>query len=220
MIYNFDSLWVKENKTTVIDKSLRYYGKVYHFFIDPLLNEARTNIISLIPENSTVFDAGCGTGRLSLLLKEKKNCKVVGADLSLRMIDFANKSNCYEDVEFLHMDIGDITAFEENHFDYSIMCQVIHELPSNKQMNVIKEIMRVGRKTIILDSNAPLPKNAVGFVIRMIDATIGRDHYDNFKSYISSGGITGILERGGLTSQIIHRITFKSNCQQIVVLAS
>jgi ubiquinone/menaquinone biosynthesis C-methylase UbiE len=204
----------------VIDKSLRYYGKVYHLIIDPLLSEARTNIINLIPENSTVLDAGCGTGRLSFILKEKKNCKVVGVDLSLRMIDFANKSNCYNDVEFLHMDTGDLSTFEENHFDYSIMCQVIHELPSDKQMNAIKEIMRVGRKTIILDSNTPLPKNAVGFVIRMIDATIGRDHYDNFKSYISSGGIIGILKRLGLTSQITQRIIFKSNCQQIVVLAS
>jgi ubiquinone/menaquinone biosynthesis C-methylase UbiE len=153
------------------------------------------------------------------LLKEKKNCKVVGADLSVRMIDFAKKLNCYNDVEFLHIDIGDITAFEENHFDYSVMCQVIHELPSDKQRNVIKELRRVGRKTIILDSNTPLPKNAVGHVIRMIDATIGRDHYDNFKSYITSGGIIGILERLGLTSQITQRIVFKSNCQQIVVLA-
>ena len=204
----------------VTDKSLRYYGKIYHLFVDPLLNEARANIINLIPENSTVFDAGCGTGRLSLLLKEKKNCKVVGADLSLKMIDYANKSNRHNDVEFLHMDIGDIAAYEENHFDYSIMCQIIHELTSNEQINIIKEIMRVGRKTIILDSNTPLPKNPVGFVIRMIEATIGRDHNDNFRSYISSGGIIGILERLGLTSQITRRIVFKSNCQQMVVLAS
>lgn len=203
----------------VIDKSLGYYGKTYHVFIDPLLNEARANIIKLIPDNSTVFDAGCGTGRLSFLLKEKRNCKVVGADLSMRMIEYAKKSNRYNDVEFLHMDIGDL-AFEENHFDYSIMCQVIHELPPDKQIKVIKEIMRVGRKTLILDSNTPLPKNPVGLVIRMMDATFGKDHYDNFKSYISTGGIMGILERSGLTSQMIQRIVFKSNCQQIVILSS
>ena len=203
-----------------IDKSLNYYGKIYHLFIDPLLNEARANIIHLIPENSTVLDAGCGTGRLSLLLKEKKNCKVVGVDLSMRMIEFAKKSNCYNDVDFLHMDIGNLIAFEENQFDYSVMCQVIHELPKDKQIEVIKELLRVGKKTLILDSNTPLPKNAVGLVIRMIDATIGRDHYDNFKSYISSGGIMGIVERLGLTSLITQRTVFKRNCQQIVVLAS
>jgi len=204
----------------VIDKSLSYYGRTYHIILDPLLKEARNNIINLIPENSKVFDAGCGTGTLCLSLKEKKNCNVVGADLSRRMIDFANKSNCYDDVKFLHMDIGNISGYGEDSFDYSIMCQVIHELPSDKRMNVINELMRVGRKTIILDSNTPLPKNAVGLVIRMLDATFGRDHYENFKSYIASGGIIGILERGGLTSKITQRLVFKSNCQQIVVLGS
>ncbi len=136
------------------------------------------------------------------------------------MINFANKSNCYDDVNFLQMDIGNITEYGENSFDYSIMCQVIHELPSDKQINVINELMRVGRKTIILDSNTPLPKNVVGLVIRMIDATFGRDHYENFKSYTASGGIIGILERAGLASKITQRLVFKSNCQQIVVLGS
>ncbi len=204
----------------VIDKSFSYYGRTYHIILDPLLNEARNNIISLIPENSKVFDAGCGTGILSLQLREKKKCRVVGGDLSLRMLEFARKSNPFEDVKFLHMDIGNIKKYAENSFDYSIMCQVIHELPSANQINVINELMRIGRKTIILDSNTPLPKNPVGLVIRMLDATFGRDHYENFKSYIASGGIIGILERAGLTSRITQRVVFKSNCQQIVLLDS
>ena len=65
------------------------------------------------------------------------------------MINFAKDSNPYDDVTFLHMDIGNITGYEENSFDYSIMCQVIHEIPSDVQIEVITELMRVGRKTII-----------------------------------------------------------------------
>jgi ubiquinone/menaquinone biosynthesis C-methylase UbiE len=204
----------------VLDKSLSYYGKTYHALVDPLLKEARNQIINLIPENSKVFDAGCGTGVLSLLLREKRNCQVVGADLSVKMIDFAKKSNPYGDVNFFHMDVGDITGCEERSFDYSVMCQVIHELPSDKQPEVVNELMRVARKTIILDSSTPLPKNAVGLVIRMMDATFGRDHYDNFKSYLVSGGIDGILKRAGVKSKVIDRLVFNKNCQQIVVLAS
>jgi ubiquinone/menaquinone biosynthesis C-methylase UbiE len=204
----------------VLDKSLRYYGKAYHALVDPLLKEARNQIINLIPENSKVFDAGCGTGVLSSLLQEKRNCQVIGADLSLKMIDFAKKSNPYADVNFLHMDVGDITGCEEQSFDYSVMCQVIHELPQDKQPKVVNELLRVAIKTIILDSNTPLPKNAVGLVIRMMDATFGRDHYDNFKSYLASGGIDGILERAGLKSKVIDRLVFNKNCQQIVTLAS
>ena len=203
----------------VIDKSLFYYGKIYHMLLDPLSQGAKNSIVNLIPENSKVFDAGCGTGALSLLLKERKNCRVVGADLSLRMIDFAQKSNPYDDVIFLHMDIGNVTGYEENSFDYSIMCQVIHELPADQQIKVINELMRVGRETIILDFNSPLPKNTGGLSIRMIDGTLGRNHYGNFKSYITSGGIIGILERAGLKSKLIESSILKGNCMQVVVLA-
>jgi len=79
--------------------------------------------------------------------------------------------------------------------------------------------MRIGRKTVVLDSNTPLPQNILGIAIGMTDATFGRDHHDYFKSYIASGGIMGILERAGLTSNIVQRLICRHNCQQIVILA-
>lgn len=92
-----------------IDKSLFWYGKIYHMHTDPQLKEARNHILKLIPEKSKIFDAGCGTGTLALLLREKANCQVIGADISVKQIDFARKSNPYDDVNFLHMDVTDIT---------------------------------------------------------------------------------------------------------------
>jgi ubiquinone/menaquinone biosynthesis C-methylase UbiE len=203
----------------VIDKSLYYYGNIYHVLIDPLLRASWEQIVNVIPENSSIFDAGCGTGRLSLLLRKRKKCRVVGADLSIKMLDFASKSNPFNDVKFLHMDIGNIGEYGENSFDYAVMCQVIHEMPPDKQPKVIGELMRIGRKLLILDANTPLPKNIVGMFIRLIDATLGRDHYDNYRSYIASGGVMGILERAGLTANVVQRLIFRSGCQQIVVLA-
>jgi len=205
--------------TTVNDKSLFYYGNIYHAVIDPLLKASWKQIAGLVPENSRVFDAGCGTGRLSLLLRRQRNCQVVGADLSRRMLDFAERSNPYDDVKFMHMDVTNIEEYPENSFDYSVMCQVIHELPAVKQPKAVSELMRIGKKTVILDSNTPLPRNPVGIVVRLMDATFGRDHYGNFKSYIASGGIMGILERAGLTSHIVQTLVFRRGCQHIVILA-
>jgi ubiquinone/menaquinone biosynthesis C-methylase UbiE len=204
---------------TVSDKSLFYYGNIYHAVIDPLLKESWKQIANLVPDNSRIFDAGCGTGRLSLLLRKQRNCQVIGADLSRRMLHFAEKPNPYDDVKFMHMDITDLGEYPENSFDYSVMCQVIHELPADKQPKAVSELMRIGRKALILDANTPLPRNVVGMVIRLMDATFGRDHYDNFKSYIASGGIMGILDRAGLTSHIIQRLVFRRGCQHIVMLA-
>ena len=203
----------------VTDKSLFYYGTIYHLIVDPMVKASWKEIMNVIPANSRVFDAGCGTGGLAKMLRRERNCQVVGADLSRRQLAFAEKSRPDDDVTFLHMDVSDIREYPDNSFDYSVMCQAIHEVPAEKQVAVISELMRIAGKAIILDSNTPLPKNYVGLVIRLMDATIGRDHYDKFKSYIASGGIMGILERAGLTSNVVQRVTFRRNGLQFVVLA-
>jgi len=208
----------KEESCMPVDKSLFYYGRIYHLLIDPALKEARDNILRLIPAGSKVLDVGCGTGQLALLLRAQKRCSVVGVDLSLRMISFAQDSNPYDDVSFLHGDARSILDFEENAFDYAVMCQVIHELPLNTQLQAVSELTRLGRRTIIQDSTVPLPRNVTGLAIRMAEATFGRDHLGNFKAYVAAGGITGILEKAELQSRIAKRVVFNHDCQQLVVL--
>lgn len=99
------------------------------------------------------------------------------------------------------------------------MCQVLYILPSNKRLGVVAELMRISKNTIIADFNTPLPRNVLGITIRLLQPILGRSHYDNYKSYLTSGGITGILKTAGLELKIAQRFTFKHNCQQIVVLA-
>ena len=76
-----------------VDKSLFFYGPIFHKFLDPQLAENRRVAVDLIPEGSSVLDISCGTGQLCFALKVQKNCRVVDLDLSLRMLEFARKSN-------------------------------------------------------------------------------------------------------------------------------
>jgi len=202
----------------VTDKSLFYYGSIYHIIIDPMIRASWKQIMNVVSDNSRVFDAGCGTGGLALLLRREKNCQVVGADLSRRQLDFAQSSIHDDNIKFVHMDVSDISEYKDNSFDFSVMCQVIHEIPADKQPAIISELMRIAKRTVILDSNTPLPKNHVGLVVRFMDTTFGRDHYENFKSYIASGGIMGILERAELKSNVVKRMTFRRNALQLVML--
>ena len=73
------------------------------------------------------------------------------------MVTFCVNSNSYDDVKSCHMDICNLAEYEENSFDYAVKCQVTHELPAETQPRVISGLMRIGRKTVILDSNVPLP---------------------------------------------------------------
>ena len=81
------------------DKSLFYYGSIYNKLFDPELAEARQTAVDLVADGSCVLDIACGTGQLCFALRQKKHCRVVGIDISSRMLRFAEKSNLYDDVK-------------------------------------------------------------------------------------------------------------------------
>jgi SAM-dependent methyltransferase len=74
--------------------------------------------------------------------QEQKQCRVVGLDLSLRMLEFARESNPFQDVTFVHKDATDLAAYEHNAFDYATMLMVIHELNKSQQALVLRETLR------------------------------------------------------------------------------
>jgi ubiquinone/menaquinone biosynthesis C-methylase UbiE len=201
------------------DKSLFFYGPIYHRLFDPQLTEARQVAVDLIAEGSSVLDVGCGTGLLCFALKEQKSCHVVGLDLSLRMLEFARTSNCFPDVTFVHRDATDLSTYPDRSFDYATLLMLVHELPKPKQVRVLNEALRVANRAIIIDAAAPLPRNAGGTGIRLVEATFGRDHNPNFKAFLSAGGIGGIIERSALPVNVEHRSIFWRNCREVVVVS-
>lgn len=107
----------KRDVAMPVDKSLFYYGPVYHRLLDLPLAEAREVIVGLIKEGSSVLAMACGTGQLCFALRDQKHCHVVSLDLSLRMLEFARNASPFQDVTFVHEDAIDLRAFENNSFD-------------------------------------------------------------------------------------------------------
>ena len=202
------------------DKSLFHYGVLYHRLLDPLILPARNLIVEQIPENSSVLDIGCGTGALSFDLRRKKNCSAVGIDLSQKMLRFAQASNTYDDVRFLHRDATDLSEFSENAFDYAIIMNVLHELNPDLQKTLIREACRVCKKVLLYDSNVPLPWNLSGLVKRVIEVTFGLDHFPQFRRFISDGGIKGVVTASGLANQVVAEKVCFQGCNLLVTLAS
>lgn len=203
-----------------VDKSLFFYGRIYHKHLDPHQAEAREVITGFIPEGSSVLDIACGTGQLCFALRSLKQCRVVGIDLSLRMLQFAEKTNRYDNVKFVHQDATDLVGFEDHTFDYAIVLLLMHELSNEKQVRVLSEALRVADKAIIVDTSVPLPKNARGLGVRFVEATFGRDHHGHFRDFLASGGIMGILENSGLSITVMHRSMFWYNCREFVMVSS
>jgi len=202
------------------DKSLFYYGRLYHKLFDGELADAREIVVDLVDEGSSVLDIACGTGELCFVLKAKKNCRVTGIDLSLRQLRFAQKSNSYDDIKFLHMDATNLVDIEDHSFNYATMLMFVHELTKDQQAQVLKEASRVANKIIIIDSHVPLPKSFRGRAIRFVEATFGRDHQKNFKNFLANNGINGVLEHAGLPLTVVNRSLFWHDCREAVTLST
>jgi SAM-dependent methyltransferase len=200
------------------NKSRFTHGIIYHMLYDRPLSEARRVVIKLISEGSFVLDIASGTGELCFGLAAKKQCRVVGIDLSRRMIEFAKKRNRYDNVRFVHGDASSLTDFEPSTFDYATILFTMHELPRQKQIAVLKEALRVALSVIVVDSQVPLPRNLHGIALRLVEASGGPDHYRPFARYLAAGGISGILADSGVKASIAQRSIFWHGCREIVVL--
>lgn len=119
-------------KKTIINKELGgdYYYNVYfnekglfHLYL-----KARSDYVkNQIKPNSTVLDAGCGSGVLSYLLS-KKGCKVTGVDIDKSRIDFCKKE--YKNIRFLQKDILKLDLHEK--FDYVVCTDVLEHFDNLK----------------------------------------------------------------------------------------
>ena len=201
------------------DKSLFYYGPIYHRVFDGKLEEARQMIVDIIPEGASVLDIGCGTGELCFELCQQKNCKVIGLDLSLKMVRFAEERNTYPDVTFVHGDATELSVYSDHAFDFAVMLVFIHELEEEKQKRALGETLRVAKKLIICDSVAPLPRNKGGFLIWLAETLFGYEHKPHFKRFLTQGGIKGLLKASGLSARIEYSRVFWYGAREIAVIS-
>jgi arsenite methyltransferase len=99
-----------------------------------------------IDEDSYVLDVGSGVGITACILAEEYGCKVMGVDLSEKMVERAReraqRKNVEDKVEFKIGDAQNL-PFEEETFD-AVMCESVVAFPKDKQ-KVVNEYARVAR---------------------------------------------------------------------------
>jgi len=204
---------------TPLNKSFYYCGRLFHILFDPLNRQARDEVVSRIPEGSNVLDVACGTGELALSLRSRRSCSVVGIDLSAKMIRFCNRRNEYSDVTFLHRDATNIIDVGDQRFDYGVTCMLLHEVSRDTQVMILREMDRLCKKMILVDYTVPLPKSIPGMIGRLIEATITRDHYQNFTAYLAAGGIEPILAESGLGGRVANSLRFNYGLDQMIEIS-
>ena len=112
----------------------RNYAKILSENIDTLV----------IPDNSRILDAGCGTGALTQALVDR-GFKVVGVDMANMMMHYGTKRG----LDCRYGNIIDGLDFEDNSFDLVVFAFVAHGLDREKRNKFFKEAIRLSRGKVL-----------------------------------------------------------------------
>jgi SAM-dependent methyltransferase len=195
-----------------------YDGLFYDKLIAPNQDRMFGKINNIIEPDSEILDVGCGTGRLEFFLSEK--CKrITGIDLSKKNIEQAEKKlkkRKHNNIDFKHIGFDNFAKNNSHTFDYAIVTYVIHELPYEQRLSLLKGISGISKKIIVGDYLVPSPKGLWNVLNEIVEFAAGKDHYDNFKSFVRHNGIAGLLDESGL--KVYQEIKNDPSTSHIAVL--
>ena len=132
----------QEEVKSIYGKYSSVYDKVFAHIFAPRIKIGIEQ--SNIRSGDKVIEVGVGTG-ISLPLYPR-DCKIVGVDLTRKMLDKAQEKkdrHQLHNVELLEMDAENLT-FEDDTFDHSLAAFVITVVPNPEKM--VKEMKRVTKK--------------------------------------------------------------------------
>jgi len=177
-----------------------YDGYFYDKVIAPNLDETFTIMRAMMSKDSSIIDIGSGTGRFVFQAAQKFKT-VVGVDLSSRNINFA-KSKLgkmeLDNVSFLHANASDLTSHFQQKFDYATVSYVIHEMPYQDRLAVLKAMREISNEIIIGDYLIPQPINQRGISNRIAEFLAGKDHFTNYLNFVRHNGTYGLIETLGM----------------------
>ncbi|MBW1979586.1 MAG: class I SAM-dependent methyltransferase [Deltaproteobacteria bacterium] len=194
-----------------------YDGWIYHLAIDMAMARVRRLIKLQIDAGSTLIDIGCGTGELLFSLADRCS-RLVGVERSKGMWTYASRraSNYPRGrLQFIFGDGADLDFIPFHAFDYATVCMVFHEVTLHMRPLLLREVRRIARTTIMVDYRVPFPKRSLrARSIHLIERLAGRQHYGNFRSFLTTGGLPALV--AGEKLSVLQEIPLQGNCLHLL----
>lgn len=175
------------------DKLFSRWAPIYDGFEMLLSGIRKNNVEQINPAGKSVLDVATGTGSLAVELGKKAD-KVVGIDLSDKMLAVAGRKSKAENITFQQMDASKMDL-EDDSFDIVTISLGLHDMPLEIRNAVLKESKRVLKpngKLFILEYD--LPKNKIfAFISATLINTFESKYFlpfvqSDFQSYLQSFG--------------------------------
>lgn len=180
-----------------------FVARVYRALLDPLIRPLRSKIVGLCRELGVgeVLDIASATGAQCRMLAEA-GLYATGVDLSEAMIAIARQSGG-RNVRYISASAYTL-PFADGSFDACLLSLALHEHSEEERKIMLDEALRALRPDghlIIADYSKPPHTilHAPWHVIRFIEGIAGPEHRTGFRDFMHRGGLTGLLERHGLT---------------------
>lgn len=169
-----------------------------------------------IKEGDAVLDAGCGNGRLSLLMENKK-AQYIGMDNNSELLKIAKKN--FPEKKFISGDILNM-PFDDKSFDVVFCVATFHHLPDkNTRHTALQEMVRVLKPsgTLIMTNWLFLHKRKAKYFLKNIFLKLlGKSHLGFKDAMIPWGG--GPLRYYHLFSKRELRKLFRSEKLKVEAL--
>lgn len=155
-----------------------------------------------IGDGKYILDVGCGVGVTPCFLAKKYHCRVMGVDISPKMIEQATrrarKEKLADQVEFKVADAQDL-PFDDNLFD-AVITESVTAFPEDKQKAVI-EYARVTKPGGFVGLNestwlkVPPPPEIVAWAKQDIGASVSPQTTERWRELLINAGVEVIEAR-------------------------
>jgi ubiquinone/menaquinone biosynthesis C-methylase UbiE len=155
-----------------------------------------------IDEGTYVLDVGCGAGATPCFLAKRYGCRVVGVDLSAKMIERsrqrAEREGVGDRVEFRVADAQDL-PFEDNLFD-AVITESVTAFPEDKQ-GAVDEYARVTRPGGYVGLNestwrrVPPPPDVVAWAGQDLGASVQPLTAEEWIGLLETAGLRDVISR-------------------------
>ncbi|MBX4271690.1 class I SAM-dependent methyltransferase [Clostridium estertheticum] len=167
---------------------------------------------SLLPDmaGKTVLDLGCGFGENCVDFLNRGATRVVGVDISEKMLSIAKIDNAFENIEYIHLDMNDISTIEEK-FDIVYSSLAFHYVKSfSKLLRYINYLLKDNGLLIYLQEH-PLTTAPKQGPIWTLDGN-KKPLFYNLSDYMESGErsvkwfVEGVIKYHRPFSEIINTL--------------
>ncbi len=191
-------------------------GWPYAMVFDRLLAPVHRFVAKQVAGADQVIDICCGTGSLAVRLASQCQ-RVMGVDLSPRMIRHARRSCAERGLDNLQFDVrdaSDLADIDDGAFEVATLVLGLHEMPAALRANVLSEALRVSQRALVVDYAVPLPRNWASALYLASEIACGPRHLAHFVSYNKRRGLDPLLREVGAT--VARRGKLNLECLEVV----